>query len=45
VLGVVAWFMNVRAQLHRKNVGRDEERAGDEDEGADDDAEEEVGGY
>ena len=44
VLGVVAWFMNVRAQLHRANVGRDEERASDEDEGADDDAEEEAGG-
>ena len=29
VLGVVAWFMNVRAQLHRENVGRDAERAGD----------------
>ena len=50
VLGVVAWFMNVRAQLHRANVGRDEERARDEDEGvedegADDDGEEKVGRY
>jgi len=45
VLGVVAWFMNVRAQLHRENVGRDEERASDEDEGADDEVEEEAGGY
>lgn len=45
VLGVVAWFMNVRAQLHRDNVGRDEARARDEDEDADDETEEEVGGY
>ncbi|HEX7174975.1 MAG TPA: hypothetical protein VF240_06815 [Pyrinomonadaceae bacterium] len=45
VLGVVAWFLNVRAQLHRANVGRDEERARVEDEDADDDTEEEAGGY
>jgi hypothetical protein len=44
-LGVVAWFMNVRAQLHRENVGRDAERARDEEEDADDETEEEVGGY
>jgi len=44
-LGVVAWFMNVRAQLHRANVGRDAARARDADEDADDEAEEEIGGY
>ena len=43
-LGVVAWFMNVRAQLHRANVGRDAARAPDEDEDGDDEAEEEIGG-
>jgi len=45
VLGVVAWFMNVRAQLHRANVGRDAERARDEDEDSDDETEEDAGGY
>lgn len=45
VLGVVAWFMNVRAQLHRDNVGRDAERARDSEEDADDETEEEAGGY
>lgn len=45
VLGVVAWFMNVRAQLHRENVGRDAERARDSEEDADDETEEEVGGH
>ena len=43
-LGVVAWFMNVRAQLNRANVGRDAARARDEDEDGDDEAEEEIGG-
>ena len=43
-LGVVAWFMNVRAQLHRENVGRDAARARDAGEDADDEAEEEIGG-
>ena len=45
VLGVVAWFMDVRARLHRENVGRDGERARDADEDSEDEAEEEAGGY
>lgn len=44
-LGVVAWFMNVRAGLHRANVERDATRARVEDEDVEDEAEEETGGY
>jgi hypothetical protein len=35
-LGVVAWFLNMRGQLHRRNVERDAARAGDSDEDVDD---------
>ena len=30
-LGVVAWFLNLRGQLHRKNLEADDERADAED--------------
>ena len=30
-LGVVAWFLNLRGQLHRKNLEADRERADAED--------------